>query len=316
MPPKKKQSVRSNRICFTLNNYTEEECSLLKDFSATECVDYMIVGKEVGKSGTPHLQGFISVRPSFLKAKDGNVSKWKSLCPALHRAHLESAYGSDHQSKDYCSKDGQIFLEIGTPATKVQSHWDLLVQCTTMEEARDICPESFIKYHNQLKTIVAGNQGTPDIAPKMLKPWQAEVVNRLRHQNERKVLFVVDEVGNSGKSELTKWMLCNLNSFVSTGGKVGDLMHIHSKKKDTKYSVFDMARCNNPDYFPWNFIEMLKNGWYQSTKYDGSTIVCGVQKIVMFLNQEPPMHKLSADRYDIFRITDEMRMQNANVEFE
>lgn len=316
MPPKKKQSVRSNRICFTLNNYTEEECSLLKDFSLNECVDYMIVGKEVGKQGTPHLQGFISVLPSFMKAKDGNVSKWKSLCPALQRAHLESAYGSDLQSKEYCSKEGQIFLETGTPATKVQSHWDLLVRCTTMEEAKEICPESFLKYHHQLKAIVAGNQETPDIAPRLLKQWQVDVITRLRRQNERQVLFVVDEVGNSGKSVLTKWMLCRLNSFVSTGGKVADLMHIHSKKKNTQYAVFDMARCNNPEYFPWNFIEMLKNGWYQTTKYDGNTVVCGPQKIVMFTNQQPCMSKFSADRYDIFVITDEMRMQNANVEFE
>lgn len=249
-----------------------------------------------------------------MKARDGNVSKWKSLCPALHRAHLESAYGTDDQSKEYCSKEGQILLEVGEPSARQETHWDLLVRATTMEEAKEIDPESFLKYHHQLKAIIASNQELPNIAPRYLKEWQLTVIQKLMKQDQRKVLFVVDEVGNSGKSELTKWMLCRLNAFVSNGGKTNDLMHIHAKKKH-EYSVFDMARVNNPDYYPWNFIEMLKNGWFQTTKYDGQTVVCGVQKVVMFMNQEPPLNKFSEDRYDIFRITDEMRIQIANKEF-
>jgi len=307
----RKQSVRSNRICFTLNNFTEEEKCIVLDFLKKDFVTYAIVGQECGKSGTPHLQGFVHLKTSYLKAKDGNVSKWKSICPGLQRAHLESAYGTDLDSKAYCSKES-VILEIGVP-TESSSIWNQLVNCKTMEEAKELDAESYLKYHNQLKAIIASNQPLTNIAPTKLKAWQVNVLRRLRDQDERKILFVVDQIGNSGKSMLTKFLLCNYKAFVSNGGKVADLMHIHAKHK-TEYSVFDMARCNNPEYFPWNFMEMLKNGWYQSTKYDGNTVVCGVQKIVMFTNEMPPLTKLSADRYDIFEITDCMR--NEIPEFE
>lgn len=85
-----------------------------------------------------------------------------------------------------------------------------------------------------------------------------------------------------------------------TGGKIGDLMH--SYKTDAEFAVFDMARCNNPDYYPWNFMENLKNGWYTSTKYNGGMRIFTPPKIIVFMNQEPPKDKLSFDRYEIYSI--------------
>lgn len=70
----------------------------------------------------------------------------------------------------------------------------------------------------------------------------------------------------------------------------------------TKYVIFDMARCNNPDYYPWNFMENLKNGWFTSTKYNGGMKIFDPPKIIVLMNQEPPREKLSSDRYDVFHI--------------
>lgn len=44
--------------CFTLNNYTDEEIEVFKK-AARDC-SYAIIGKEVGESRTPHLQGFFN----------------------------------------------------------------------------------------------------------------------------------------------------------------------------------------------------------------------------------------------------------------
>lgn len=48
---------RLTRAVFTLNNYTEEEYSYLtKEFAPNHC-RWMVIGKEIGDTGTSHLQG-------------------------------------------------------------------------------------------------------------------------------------------------------------------------------------------------------------------------------------------------------------------
>lgn len=93
--------ARSRSFCFTLNNYTDEEVESVK---AWDC-KYLIFGKEVGDSGTPHLQGFVSFT-------DGKTLS--SLKKYSKRAHWEVARGTPKQASQYCRKEGDVF-EKGTP---------------------------------------------------------------------------------------------------------------------------------------------------------------------------------------------------------
>lgn len=109
--------ARSRNFCFTLNNYTAEEVEAVKVW---ECA-YLIFGKEVGESGTPHLQGYVS----FPNAKTLAALKKYSA-----RAHWEIARGTPKQASEYCEKDGDVF-ETGTrplsPAEKgdkEKKRWD------------------------------------------------------------------------------------------------------------------------------------------------------------------------------------------------
>lgn len=77
---------------------------------------------------------------------------------------------------------------------------------------------------------------------------------------------------------------------------------MHTYNTEAEIAVFDMARCNNPDYFPWNFMENLKNGWFTATKYTGGFKVFKAPKIVVFTNSMPPQNKLSDDRMQIYII--------------
>ncbi|APZ87906.1 replication-associated protein [Anguilla anguilla circovirus] len=95
-----KVSVR--RVCFTLNNYTEEDLRFIQKH-LTGVSKYLIVGKEVGETGTPHLQGFINLK------KKTHFNSVKKLLP---RAHIDKAKGTDQHNKDYCSKQ-EVALEHG-----------------------------------------------------------------------------------------------------------------------------------------------------------------------------------------------------------
>jgi len=84
---------RYRNIVFTLNNYSHTEYTDLLNHDAFK---YIIIGKEVGESGTPHLQGYGEFK------KQISLSTVKSINP---RMHFEPRYSSQKQAIDYCKKD-------------------------------------------------------------------------------------------------------------------------------------------------------------------------------------------------------------------
>lgn len=103
MPPSS-SNPQSKSFCFTLNNYTDEEYSGILQF-LRDSSEYFIVGKEIGNSGTPHLQGYCKfIRRYLLTALRHKLSP---------RIHLEVARGTASDNRVYCSKAGD-YEEGGT----------------------------------------------------------------------------------------------------------------------------------------------------------------------------------------------------------
>ena len=89
--------ARGKAWLFTLNNWTEDEFATASAFLSGPTVDYGIIGKEVGESGTPHLQGYCLFRTR---------ARFEQLEKLGGRAHIERARGSPLSNKEYCSKEG------------------------------------------------------------------------------------------------------------------------------------------------------------------------------------------------------------------
>jgi hypothetical protein len=87
------------RWCFTVN-YSNEAIACFHDAADRA---YVIIGREVGENGTPHMQGYIT----FFKPK--RLGACKHIHPT---AHWEIARGSTEQNISYCSKEGD-FHELG-----------------------------------------------------------------------------------------------------------------------------------------------------------------------------------------------------------
>ena len=85
---------RIRSLVFTLNNYTNDDVVRVRELS--EQCKYGVFQREVGESGTPHLQGYLYVE----NAK--TFSRWKSLLG--DRAHIEKARGTPAQASKYCKK--------------------------------------------------------------------------------------------------------------------------------------------------------------------------------------------------------------------
>ncbi len=91
------QRKRQRNWSFTLNNYTDEELQIIESYLSPRA-KYFILGKEVGSQGTPHIQGYCSLKEKL------DFSILKNNLPS--RTHIEASRGTAHDNRTYCSKEG------------------------------------------------------------------------------------------------------------------------------------------------------------------------------------------------------------------
>lgn len=138
---------RSRHYCFTLNNYTQDDLKHLPTI-INKC-NYLVYGREVGESGTPHLQGYIE----FENAKAINpVKKLISM-----RAHLESRRGTAKQASDYCKKDND-FEEYGVLSsqgfrTDIKEAIDDLKDGKSLDDFILENPTLYARYRNTFQDV-------------------------------------------------------------------------------------------------------------------------------------------------------------------
>lgn len=85
---------------FTLNNYTEEDVARLREYTSLAECRYLVFGREVGGSGTPHLQGYVCFGGRYTLARARAIIG--------DRAHLEVMRGTPAEASSYCKKDGDF----------------------------------------------------------------------------------------------------------------------------------------------------------------------------------------------------------------
>lgn len=138
------KQIIGKKWCFTLNNYSDDDIQYFMDL---EC-KYIVIGREVGASGTPHLQGFVT----FDKNKAFTGMK------KLHAgAHWERAKGTSQQAADYCKKDGD-YEEKGI-LSQQGKRTDLEAACAMVKDGKSMTaiaeehPTTFVKFSRGLREL-------------------------------------------------------------------------------------------------------------------------------------------------------------------
>lgn len=91
-------SGQSKGWCFTINNYGHGHQWLLRELAEAPRTSYLVFGREVSSTGTPHLQGFVYF--------EGN-KRFNGVKGALPEgAHIERMRGTAYEAAMYCKKDG------------------------------------------------------------------------------------------------------------------------------------------------------------------------------------------------------------------
>lgn len=147
-------NTKLRRFVFTCNNYTPAIVERI-DQVLTERSRYAIYGKETGEEGTPHLQGYVSLKGTI---------RFNTLRTLLPGCHIEAAKGNEQQNYDYCSKDGD-FKEFGE-RSKQGNRTDLSSAIETLKQGGikkvvEEHPEEYVKFSNGLHKLLLQLNATP-----------------------------------------------------------------------------------------------------------------------------------------------------------
>jgi len=290
--------AQSKRWVFTLNNFAEQDVEHLRELGS-RC-QYLVFGRETGANGTPHLQGFVIFFTNHrLNAAKAAISA---------RAHLEVARGTSHQAAEYCKKEN-AFEEFGQVPNQQGRRNDfhelkewVLAQSTKPSKAAvaEQFPSLFIKYGRIMEWIDLVFP-SPVLVDGELNPRQAELLELLQGPaDDRKIIFVVDPLGGTGKSWFIRYCLSKFpeQSQRLSIGKRDDLAYAVDEFKS--WFLFDVPRTQS-EFLQYSVLEQLKDGLIFSPKYlSRSKMLVHKAHVVVFTNEEPDYNKLSADRYVTF----------------
>ena len=285
----------AKHYAFTLNNYTDDVIDSLSKSFESGGIEYLIFGKEVSATGTPHLQGHVS----FEKKRT-----IKTACKILGQAHYTVARNIGN-SIQYCKKDGS-FTELGVPPQAAiatggrnELHEFMSSVKTGMVDPKDLReahPNVMARYPRFALAYIRDCKALPQIPDHPLRSWQQTLVDRLDVPPCSRVInFVVDKAGNSGKSFLAAYLEReNPYCQVMKCGKRDDMAF--ELREDLTLLIVDVSRSAS-EYLNYQFLEDVKDGRVFSPKYESYTKRFNSPHVVVFMNDYPDMTKLSEDRY-------------------
>jgi len=157
--------TKSRDFVFTINNYGDSHLELL---SAIQCA-YVVYGKEVGDSGTPHLQGYI---------RFNSQTSMKSAIKKIPGAHIEIKKGTCEQAIDYCKKDGVVYERGVKPVSQKtkgelnKRRWDDAFKAAQEGRFEDIPSDMRTRYYSTYKRIYEDSQYKPEPLTELQNEWR------------------------------------------------------------------------------------------------------------------------------------------------
>lgn len=295
---------RARHWCFTLNNYTEDHIARIAALQGR--VDYLVYGKEVGANGTPHLQGFVTFSD---RLRLGQVLQLVNLVPDPNPGPVNHGHWTVArkvaEAIEYCKKDGDV-TEFGTRPAGPGKRNDLedfkaavVGGQYDMATLRAEFSEIVAKYPRFVSDFVQDNLPRPAVTPHPLYEWQQVLYHDLSLEAEgRKVIFVVDVTGNSGKSWFCHYYASlHENAQVILPGRKVDMTYVLDAQ--IRVLFIDAPRSRQGDFIQYDFLEDVKNGYVFATKYESRIKRLNKVHVVVMMNEMPDETKLSRDRYDI-----------------
>lgn len=178
---------------------------------------------------------------------------------------------------------------------------------TELGVIRDL--EAMYKYCRKIDTRISGPwmKGEPEQLwlIETLRPWQQEVEGIARGAADRRTIhWYWSDKGDLGRTQLCKYLSYHYNA-IGVLGKTSDVLDMCTKAaKNLKIVLFNIPRGERPDKSLYRQLEVIKDGYWFSGKYETSMVNINSPHVFVFANEAPEEHRLSQDRWHIVKIDD------------
>lgn len=288
-----RRGERHNSWCFTVNNYDEQDEIEIKSWNFL----YVVYGRELGEEKeTPHLQGYIEF-PFRVSLRQ---------CKRLHEtAHWEPRRGHQSQAIEYCKKEGD-YVELGRKREQGKRSdfsklRDRIKEGASEEDIFEEFPDMYFKYKQNIVSTIEDRSLEIDAPEIKLFEWQENLCATLDGEpDDRKINWVVDEIGGAGKTTFSKWLIAKHGKdvFYFTNAQTKDVAFAY---KGQRICILDLSR-SNAEKVNYGILESVKNGLLFSGKYRSTTKAFNVPHVIVFANFFPDWDKMSMDRWEVIEI--------------
>jgi hypothetical protein len=244
----------------------------------------------------------------------------KNLQPEKYCFQLEA--GKDKERLHY-----QISIVLNDPLTGRQLREKLKSTlrifwyagcCTTqpshsIKDADIYCSKSETRVSGPYYYPVDRYFGQDLIAPSNYHPWQRQIlaIAKWRRIDPRSINVIVDPGGNSGKSEISKYMSYHMGAIVIPLGLTSaQVKAALCGTKPSKNYIVDLPRNNKDMVKLFDTVEELKKGHVVSAFYGKfSNLYIHRPNIFMFTNRFPDIRLMSIDMWRIWTINEEKKLE-------
>ena len=258
---------------------------------------------ETGKTGYKHTHILLAfkrpIESKDVRCLDIPDIKHPNIVRVLTKTHWQNLIKYIDKDCDVKGNTltGNEYEWLGTVRNVIQSHrtWN------------DVLNDDYLvpyvqKYFNWAKAVFQAKP-KPSFKLTKLRKWQEQINKRLKElieeENDRKVIWIYDPVGNSGKTKLCKHLLGS-GAFLVTGGKSADNAYRFNYENTV---LFNLTRTQE-DYTPYALIEAFKDGMLSSPKYQSEMKIWNTSQVIVMANYYPDKSKLSDDRWEVYTLRD------------
>jgi len=161
-------------------------------------------------------------------------------------------------------------------------------------------------YYETVKNTLSLEQIKLEMASITLRGWQQGIKNLVQENpDSRSVHWFWENEGNVGKSFMARYLSVTFNALIVQSMKKADMVYLLSKYiRNTSVVVFDLCRSSEQGAVTvvYEVVEMLKNGYLTSGKYDSSSLTFKPPHVLCFANFEPDRNALSRDRWRVVHL--------------